>query len=186
MEYVTVTEHDLKAIAREIDRLFDADARFTYSAGGQSTPFVLVEFGRGYQHHFRLDLLPFENGRFQTMIGSSYNAPYSYRVTSLHIKRLRDLESGKFAVYTYLNYMGGGVWQPLWGYTRELLERGKVGRRLSLTDKEMSDAYLDCHDMMAAMTKALNSTHALACGPLRAPDTAFASVGLQGTGLPQW
>lgn len=176
MDSITVTENDLRAIARKIDRLMDVDARFQYTAG--RVPFVMVEFGRNYIHHFRMDLLKFDNGGYQRMLGSTSRSPYSYKVTSLHVKRIRLLDSGDFAVYMYLNYAGGGVWQPQWGYTRELLGLGRVGRKLNLTDGEMNGAYLDCQDMMSAMSDVLRTPHGLACGPMQSPAKTMEAAGL--------
>lgn len=137
-----------------------------------------MEFGRDYEHHFRLDLERFDNNRYQQMATSGgSNAPYIYRVSSVHIKGEVSYQNRRYA-YLYLNYCGGGVWQPIWGYLKEY--RGRVVRKLELTSKEVGQAMSDCKWFMGILSDVMRTPHGVAAGPLQGAGGTVDSVRLQG------
>ena len=74
MASLIVTETQLKRLAR------NSSTKFEFNAKG----FILLSFGRSGQHHIRLDLEKYENGRYNRMATPT---SYEFQLSSFHIKR---------------------------------------------------------------------------------------------------
>lgn len=168
-----ITERELRDISRSLSQRwkYDKDVKWEYNARG----YIMVSYGNRLQHHFRFDLVDFDGptARKQKLIDGSYN----YLLTSMHVKGEESYDNKQYA-YLYLNYVSGGVWQPIWGYLKE--EGGRRVRKLELTARELASAYTDAHALMEALSKATPDSHAIAMGPVLGAGSTAREVGLQG------
>lgn len=147
-----ITEGELRKIGRT-----------TYNARG----YILLEWGRNNQHHFRFDLDRNDRGRFQELAGSEYQ----YYISSIHLKYdIQEATQGDMDhSYFYVVYMGGGVWQPIWTYAARTNPRTGQNTRFTSSDSEQSADYRMMNDLLDDLSQATGTTQAMACGPTLGP-----------------
>lgn len=149
-----VTDQELKKVARL------ADGKYEYNAKG----FVLISFGTSYQNHVRLDLKQWESGKFMK-VDDKQN--YRYMVSSFHVKRETYYSQAEQDYdYLYFAYMGGGVWQPIWGYNKTEALRGPGGRRDS-NAKGWAEGTTIARYFLEDLGNATSTDQALAMGPVQ-------------------
>lgn len=138
MTAFTVYESELKKL----------NGRYRWNPNG----FILVEFGRSYEHHFRLDVERQDGGRRVYSGGD-----YKFLVSTIHLKELlytnrkEEDDTETFWLYYYIAYEGGGVWKWSTDYVKQEDDRTGKSKRHA-TDKE--DAR-NGHQQMAAFLEDL-------------------------------
>lgn len=156
MTLLIVSERELGGIARKIGGKFD------YNASG----FVLISYGAHLQHHIRLDLQKWDNGRYAKLS----NNIYEYLVSSFHVKReamySSESRQQKFN-YLYFTYAGGGVWQPVWAYDKTERGASNVGGRRESEDVAWGVGMTMAHEFLADLSDATGSVQCLAMGPMQ-------------------
>jgi hypothetical protein len=156
MASLIVTESELKRLAR------NSGSKFDFNAKG----FILLSFGRSGQHHIRLDLEKYENGRYNRMASPT---SYEFQVSSFHIKReaYYSREEQDYD-YLYFAYVGTGVWQPVWGYRKTETLRGGYRPR---QDSGGADAWGDgtsiARDFLADLSEVTGTGQGMAMGPVQ-------------------
>ncbi|MBX6368542.1 MAG: hypothetical protein IRZ04_11195 [Rhodospirillales bacterium] len=149
-----VSETELKEVARR------AGGRFEYNGKG----FVLISYGSYGQHHIRLDLVKWPNGRFNKLRDDN---SYEFQVSSFHVKRetYYSREEQDYD-YLYFVYVGAGVWQPVWGYSKTEKLSG-ASRRWEFNDRVWSENTHDARLFLEDLSKATRTEQALATGPVQ-------------------
>jgi len=122
-----------------------------YSANGH---YLLLGW---QQHHFRLDLERYPDGKFEGNAGGKL----AYRVSSFHLKEKEDAESHS---YFYAHFNGGGVWQPNFGY---LKQDGQA--RAETTAAQSEEGYAQARELLRILSGVVGTTQSLATGPLQSP-----------------
>lgn len=153
MASFVVTETELKAVARR------ARGKFDYNGKG----FVLISYGSYGQHHIRLDLVRWPNGRFDKL---RQDYSYEFLVGSFHVKEETYYSREKQDYdYLYFVYVGAGVWQPVWGYSKTE-ERSGASRRRESNDRAWSEGTHVARVFLDDLSEITRSEQALATGPV--------------------
>jgi hypothetical protein len=140
--------------------------------------FILLPRGKT---HIRLDQVPFTGGGLsRTVPLVSVQTEFAYLISSFHIKidavhtvttdedRIKTIED--WSDYLYFKFIDGGVWQPIWGYSKF---SKTVGGRPGGTSKDTLPTE-PWGDMMESARKFVNrlsqvtkEKQNLACGPVQ-------------------
>ena len=154
MTTFAATERELRSVARSV-------GRFEYNARG----YILMTWGPVGEHHVRLDLQPWPNGRYQRFFGET--TEYEYAISSFHVKmRASHTDDTEDFDYLYFVYQGGGVWQPTWGYGKTEGRRGS-SQRYQSDAPSWSDLTAEGHRFVEALGAATGTAQELALGPVQ-------------------
>jgi len=156
-----------------------------------SGTYILVLMGRV---HIRLDQKRFPSGNLSEYIDGDWN----YRISSFHVKidathevtvntvkiPVTNAETGKqffknkkiktiddWSDYLYFKFVGGGVWQPIWGYAKFASQTGgKVTNthKADLPDSYWGDLMAYGRNFIGTLTKATKTDQGMAHGPIQA------------------
>jgi hypothetical protein len=155
MPYFEITETQLKTVSR-----------FSYNAKG----FILIEWGDRKQHHFRLDLAKWDNGRYTRFAGNS--DAYEYAVQSIHLKLYdgtNQARTADFWYYFYVVYVNAGVWQPVWDYVKREARGSMSTSRLDSGPDDQAYGYRMISSLLEDLSEATGTQQGIACGPLADP-----------------
>jgi len=140
--------------------------------------FILLPRGKT---HIRLDQVEFANGNLsQPLPLVSAQTEYAYLISSFHVKidAVHEVSTDEDMIktitdwsdYLYFKYVDGGVWQPLWGYSKLMKT---VGGKFSGGGKDTLPV-ASWGDMMVAGQKFINrlsqvtkEPQNMACGPIQ-------------------
>jgi hypothetical protein len=139
--------------------------------------------------HIRLDQKPhWRNGPLSLALNDDKNVPtgeYSYRLSSFHVKKDENFSFnstsegaylGKKIVqeeseYVYFKYVDGGVWQPIWGYSKvEQKHKGQSIWKPDNTEIEGDSWQFSCEKarwFLNQLSKATGADQGLAMGPIQ-------------------
>ena len=142
--------------------------------------FILMPRGKT---HIRIDLTSFPGGKLTMPVPSvSANSEIACLATSFHVKidarhdvtieeQVKTIED--WSDYLYFKYVDGGVWQPIWGYSKFARTIGGAPGG-TYKDTLPTDSW---GEMMESGRKFINKlsnatkvTQHLACGPIQGQD----------------
>jgi len=139
--------------------------------------FVLFPFKKG---HVRLDLQRYAANTFSIDAPGRAKGVWQCKVSSFHVKFDSDhtvfwTEDDLKIVddvsdYQYFKYMDGGVWQPIWGYSkREQQNKGKTvwKQNSDLGRDEWAESTAMAREFLEWLSDAVGTEQGMAMGPIQ-------------------